>query len=51
MPTITSELSVDDLPLGGEVGFDNAEYAHIMRRIGVEEGELGTPVSAFNSSI
>jgi hypothetical protein len=51
MPPIASVLSVDDLPLGEEVGFDNAEYERIMRRIGVTEGELGTPVSAFNSSI
>jgi hypothetical protein len=48
---IASDLSVSDLPLDAEVGFDNAEYAHVMRRIGVDEGELGTPVSAFNSSI
>jgi hypothetical protein len=26
-------------------------YARIMRRIGIAEGEPGTPVSAFNSSI
>ena len=56
MPTIytddiASDLSVYDLPLDAEVGFDNAEYAHTMRRIGVAEDELGTPVSAFNSSI
>ena len=56
MPTndadvLTSDLSVYDLPLDAEVGFDNAEYAHTMRRIGVAEDELGTPVSAFNSSI
>lgn len=56
MPTIytedlTSDLSVFDLPLDAEAGFDNVEYAHTMRRIGIVEGELGTPVSAFNSSI
>jgi hypothetical protein len=51
MPPIASVLSVDDLPLGEEIGFDNDESARIMRQIGVAEGELGTPVSAFNSSI
>jgi hypothetical protein len=56
MPTIysedlTSDLSVYDLPLDADVDFDNVEYAHAMRRIGIVEGELGTPVSAFNSSI
>ena len=56
MPTIyaeelTSDLSVFDLPLDAEVEFDNVEYAHTMRRIGIIDGELGTPVSAFNSSI
>jgi hypothetical protein len=48
----TSDMSdIHDLPLGTEVSFDEVEYARIMRRIGVAEGELGTPVSAFNSSI
>ena len=37
------------LPLG--TGIDEAEYADLMRRIGLVEGEAGTPVSAFNSSI
>ena len=44
-----SDLS--DLPLDAEVNLDDAEYAHIMRRIGITEGEPGTTVSAFNSSI
>lgn len=48
---LTSGLSVCDAPLGAEVEFDSEEYAHMMRRIGLAEGELGTPVSAFNSSI
>jgi hypothetical protein len=56
MPTIyagdlTSDLSVYDLPLDAPDSFDDVEYAHIMRRIGIAEGEPGTSVSAFNSSI
>jgi len=48
----TSDMSdIHDLPLDAEVSFDGVEYAHIMRRIGVAEGEPGTSVSAFNSSI
>jgi hypothetical protein len=48
----TSDVSdIHDLPLDAEVSFDEVEYAHIMRRIGVVEGEPGTSVSAFNSSI
>jgi len=42
---------IHDLPLDAEVSFDEVEYAHIMRRIGIAEGEQGTSVSAFNSSI
>jgi hypothetical protein len=42
---------IRDLPLGEEVNIDDAEYAHIMRWIGIVEGERGTSVSAFNSSI
>lgn len=38
-------------PLDAEVDIDDYEYARIMRRIGVTEGEPGTPVSCFNSSI
>ena len=48
---IEADLSVYDLPLDAEGGIDNAECAHVLRRIGVAEDELGTPVSAFNSSI
>lgn len=48
----TSDMSdIHDLPLDAEVSCDEVEYAHIMRRIGIVEGEPGTPVSAFNSSI
>ena len=48
----TSGLSdIHDLPLDAEISIDDAEYAHIMRRIGIAEGEPGTTVSAFNSSI
>jgi len=48
----TSDVSdIHDLPLDAEVGFGGVEYAHIMRRIGIAEGEPGTSVSAFNSSI
>ena len=48
----TSDMSdIHDLPLDTEVGFDELEYAHIMRRIGIAEDEPGTPVSAFNSAI
>jgi len=42
---------VHDLPLDADDSIDNVEYAHIMRRIGIAEGEPGAPVSAFNSSI
>jgi hypothetical protein len=38
-----------DLSLG--VPVDEAEYARLLRRIGLVEGESGTVVSAFNSSI
>jgi hypothetical protein len=58
MPTVSTDHNIvsdvsdmRDQPLDAEVGFDFSEYARIMRRIGVAEGELGTPVSAFNSSI
>jgi hypothetical protein len=58
MPTIyadeviVSEVSdIRDLPLDTEDSIDDAEYAHIMRRSGIAEGEPGTSVSAFNSSI
>ena len=57
MPTtyadaVTSDMSdIRDLPLDAEINIDDVEYAHIMRRIGLAEGEPGTSVSAFNSSI
>lgn len=48
----TSGISdIRDLPLDAEVNIDDVKYAHIMRRIGIAEGESGTSVSAFNSSI
>ena len=48
----TSDMSdIHDLPFDTEVSIDDVEYAHIMRRIGIAEGEPGTSVSAFNSSI
>jgi hypothetical protein len=48
----TSDMSdLRDLPLDAEVSFGEVEYGHIMRRIGIVEGEQGTSVSAFNSSI
>jgi hypothetical protein len=40
-----------DLPLDAEVNVEDVEYAAIMRRIGISDGEPGTKVSAFNSSI
>jgi hypothetical protein len=50
--SITSDMSdVGALPLDAEVIIDDAEYVHIMRRIGITAGEPGTSVSAFNSSI
>jgi hypothetical protein len=49
---LTSDMSdIHDLPFDTEVSIDGVEYAHIMRRIGIAEGEPGTSVSAFNSSI
>lgn len=54
--TTTQDLASDmaglsDLPLDTEASIDDVEYAHIMRRTGIAEGEPGTSVSAFNSSI
>jgi hypothetical protein len=47
---VLSGLSDDEaLPLDASVS--EAEGADLMRRIGLAEGELGTPVAAFNSSI
>lgn len=49
---LASEVSdVLDLPLDAEVTGDDTEYENLMRRIGIAEGEPGTSVSAFNSSI
>jgi FXSXX-COOH protein len=42
---------IGDLPLDAEVNVDDVEYARIMRRIRTGDGEPGTTVSAFNSSI
>ena len=48
----TADMSdLRDLPLDAEVSFNEVEYRHIMRRIGIDEDEQGTSVSAFNSSI
>jgi hypothetical protein len=49
---LASDMSdIRNLPLDAEINIDDVEYAHIMRRIGIAEGEPGTSVSAFNSSI
>jgi hypothetical protein len=48
---VTDMSDIRDLPLDAEINIDDVEYAHIMRRIGIAEGEPGTSVSAFNSSI
>ena len=42
---------IADVPLHAEVSIDGLEYIRIMRRIGIQDGEQVTPVSAFNSSI
>jgi hypothetical protein len=44
-------IDVSDVPLRAEVNIDGLEYIRIMRRIGIQDGESVTPVSAFNSSI
>ncbi len=44
-------IDVSDVPLRTEVNIDGLEYMRIMRRIGIQDGESVTPVSAFNSSI
>jgi hypothetical protein len=44
-------IDVSDVPLCAEVNIDGLEYIRIMRRIGIQDGESVTPVSAFNSSI
>lgn len=49
---LTSDLSdFRNLPLDAGVVIDEVEYFRIMRRIGLADGEAGTTVSAFNSSI
>jgi hypothetical protein len=48
---LTSDLAdTGDLPLG-EGAPGDADYEALLRRTGVTEGEAGTTVSAFNSSI
>jgi FXSXX-COOH protein len=42
---------IADIPLGELPEISDEEYARIMRRIGLDEGEPGMTVSAFNSSI
>jgi hypothetical protein len=58
MPTTNTSVVLDsdmsdihDLSLDVEITIDDAEYEHMMRRIGIVRGEPGTSVSAFNSSI
>jgi hypothetical protein len=49
---VVSDVSdICDLPLDAEVTIDDVQYAQIMHRIGIAEGEPATSVSAFNSSI
>jgi len=49
---VASNVSdIRDQPLDMQGNIDDVEYALIMRRIGIAEGEPGTSVSAFNSSI
>jgi hypothetical protein len=49
---INSVMSdVRDQSFDFDVDIDSSEYSRIMRRIGVQDGESVTPVSAFNSSI
>jgi hypothetical protein len=46
---LSSLPDIGDLPLddsSGDIG-----YRELMRRTGLDDGEAGTPVSAFNSSI
>lgn len=52
LQVIVSELpDIGELPLDAEVNVDDAEYARIMRRLIIVDGEPRNPVSAFNSSI
>lgn len=49
---IPSEVpDTSDLPLDTEDLVADAEAEHVMRQIGLTEGEQGTTVAAFNSSI
>lgn len=49
-PELLSPLpDTQGLPL--DSGLGDAEYLCLMRRTGLADGEAGTPVSAFNSSI
>lgn len=49
--SLVSEIpDTRDRPLDEGPG-DDDEYAALMRRTGIAEGEAGTRVSAFNSSI
>jgi len=50
-PVPSRVIDVSDVPLSAEVNIDGLEYIGIMRRIGIQDGEAVTPVSAFNSSI
>jgi hypothetical protein len=47
----SSVPDVSDVPLRAEVNIDGLEYMRIMRRIGIQDGDSVTSVSAFNSSI
>ncbi len=42
-------LDCSDVPL--DHAADDAELGQILHQVGIVEGESGTPVSAFNSSI
>jgi hypothetical protein len=42
-------LDCGDMPLDHVA--DDVEFRQIMHRVGIVEGEPGTPVSHFNSSI
>jgi len=48
---LSSVINVSDVPLRTEVNIDSLEYMRIMRRIGIQDDESVTLVSAFNSSI
>ena len=49
VPSAVTDVS--NIPLSAEVNIDGLEYIRIMRRIGIQDDETVTPVSAFNSSI